>query len=187
MNPKTDAYDFFEDGEFGLRRLMPEDVSQRHLDWLHDSEVTKFLAVRRSPPQSLDDLRAWVSAFDHETAYIWGVYDSRLDLQLGTITLYDIDQANRRALVGFMVGDREYWGRNVMPKTVPAVLDFAFNALALNKISVMADIRNMGSIIVFKKLGFTKEGYFKNHIHDNGEWFDEVYFGLQKQEWLAHR
>jgi RimJ/RimL family protein N-acetyltransferase len=157
------------------------------LGWLHDPEVVRYLEVRHNPPATIGDLQEWVAGFDQRSRIILGVFDATENRHIGNVTLAPIDVRNLRAHLGYMVGDRAYWGRKVLVRVLPAVFNFAFGTLGLNKITAGADTRNLSSIINFKKLGFVKEGAFRQHIYENGTYFDEVRYALFKETWAVHR
>ena len=69
-----------------------------------------------------------------------------------------------------------------------ALFDFAFGPLGLRRIYGGARIGNVMSQFNFKRLGFEKEGVFRQHTRvsqNSEEYCDEVYYGLLAKEWAA--
>jgi RimJ/RimL family protein N-acetyltransferase len=54
---------------------------------------------------------------------------------------------------------------------------------ALRRIRAHTDARNLGSIRVLAKLGFTHEGTLRQNQYKRGEPADEAIFGLLRAEW----
>ena len=44
---------------------------------------------------------------------------------------------------------------------------------------------NAASIALHEKLGFRHEGTLRRMIYTKGEYFDQLWFGLTREEWLA--
>ncbi|MFC6634200.1 GNAT family N-acetyltransferase [Microbulbifer taiwanensis] len=114
--------------------------------------------------------------------YQWGI---ELDGEIiGTCTLAAVDRHNRRADIGFALG-RKYWGRGLILRALPAVIEFAFRRLRLHRIGADADPRNAASIRVLEKLGFRREGLLRECYFHLGEIQDALLFGLLERDWDA--
>ena len=59
-----------------------------------------------------------------------------------------------------------------------AVIDFAFNTLNLHRIEADVDTENAGSLALLEKLGFQREGLFRERWFVYGKWQDSVMLGL---------
>jgi len=170
-------------GQYFLKHLSPADVTQQYLGWLHDPEVTRFLEVRFQTPSTVDDQKSWVATFDQKNSFLFGIYPNDTATLIGTITLYALDVRNKHARYGFLVGEKDYWGRAVPAQVIPALLDFAFTELKLHKVCGSVDIRNVQSVVIHRKLGFRNEGVFKQHIHDSGRFFDQINYAIFASDW----
>ena len=72
-----------------------------------------------------------------------------------------------------------------MNEALHALLDYAFEELALHRIEADVDPRNTPSIRTVERLGFQREGYLRERWKVNGEIQDTVFFGLLRPEWEA--
>jgi RimJ/RimL family protein N-acetyltransferase len=63
------------------------------------------------------------------------------------------------------------------------LLQWAFDALDLNRVQAETDTRNVASARVLEKLGFVREGTLREDRVVNGEVSDSWVFGLIKREW----
>ena len=66
---------------------------------------------------------------------------------------------------------------------VATLLDFAFGPLALHRVTAAIGPQNAASIVVVERLGFTREGVLRDHVHTNGAWRDSVLFSMLADEW----
>lgn len=112
--------------------------------------------------------------------YQWGIEQG--GAIVGTCTLAGIDRHNRHVDIGFALG-REHWGRGLILKALPAVIEFAFGRLKLHRIGADADPRNGASIRVLEKLGFRREGLLRECYFHMGEVQDALLFGLLRRDW----
>ena len=74
--------------------------------------------------------------------------------------------------------NRQFWGRGYDFESALPCIDFAFNELGLDRMVSLANVENVASTGLMKKLGFT----YEKDIHIYGE--DAVYYALNKADWL---
>ena len=101
---------------------------------------------------------------------------------LGTCTLYDIDRANLRAEVGFILGVQA-WGAGYMTEALTALLDHAFVVLGLHRVEADTDPRNAAAIRLLERLGFQREGLLRERWLSQGRRSDAAFYGLLRGEW----
>lgn len=145
-------------------------------------EVVRFMSVRRlrSEAEARDFIAGIQDGFLSGTLYQWGI---ELERELvGTCTLAGIERQHRRAELGFAVL-RRWWGRRVVSRALPPVIEFAFERLGLHRLEADADPRNEASLQVLERLGFRREGLLRERYFQEGEAQDAVVFGLLRREW----
>jgi RimJ/RimL family protein N-acetyltransferase len=165
-----------------LKTLLPDDVSERYLSWLHDPEVNRYLEVRLTK-HTLESLREWVSDFDNKLKYLFGIYTKGIDVHIGTVTLYAIHPYHGTAYEGYMVGDKGYWGKGVVLEVLPLIFNFGFNQLGLRKITGGMYLDNVTSIVNCKKLGMKQEACLKSHLRLGDRFVDQLIFSMFKEDW----
>jgi len=103
---------------------------------------------------------------------------------VGTCTLFDISAQCRRAELGYMLAATA-WGQGLMQEALRAFLDHAFSGLDLNRIEADTDPRNERSMRLLERLGFVREGYFRERWIVGGEVSDAAMYGLLRRDWRA--
>ncbi len=111
----------------------------------------------------------------------WAVTKDDSDKMIGKCILFHFSQENHRAEVGFIL-NRKYWRQGLMHQAVEAVIAFAFNTLNLHRIEADTDTENAGSLALLEKLGFEREGLFRDRWFMEGKWLDSVMLGLVNDE-----
>jgi RimJ/RimL family protein N-acetyltransferase len=142
--------------QYGLVQFAPSDITRTYQGWLMDPEVNKHLSVRHHLP-TWDELKDYVGSFDHQNRFLWYIVDEAAGRKIGTMSL-NADPNPRFANFGYLIGEKEYWGRKSAISATVLMLDFGFHHLEFEKIWGGADKNNFGSIFNFKKLKFVLDG-----------------------------
>jgi [ribosomal protein S5]-alanine N-acetyltransferase len=101
---------------------------------------------------------------------------------LGTCSLWNINEQCRRAEVGYILGPRG-WGRGYMHEALSALLDYGFAELDLNRVEADTDPGNERSVRLLERLGFAKEGFFRERVIVDGQVSDSAMYGLLRRDW----
>jgi ribosomal-protein-alanine N-acetyltransferase len=112
----------------------------------------------------------------------WSVFLNGQDRMIGKCILFQFSQANQRAEIGYIL-NRKYWRQGLMQQALEAVIEFAFNTLKLHRIEADVDTENTGSLGILEKLGFQREGLFRDRWRVYDEWQSSVMLGLLKKDW----
>jgi RimJ/RimL family protein N-acetyltransferase len=92
------------------------------------------------------------------------------------------------AVIGVAIGDRKWWGRDVVLETRRAFIDYLFDDLGVNRISGAPSVRNFSSVYNYQRLGFVLEGTFRKYMSDGqGGLTDCFAYGLLREEWDVQR
>lgn len=137
-----------------LRSLTIHDCDERYFRWLHDEKVTRYLEVRFNPPSTIVELQKSVQAsLDDPSIEILAI---EVDLNfIGTIRISDIDRENHTCNVGYMIGDRSYWGKGVGKTAVSIAVFNIFYRYGLNSVLAGALEQNQASKRLLESVGFS--------------------------------
>ncbi len=147
------------------------------------AEVRPFLPWCH-PGLTLDDMRAWIGTqvaafeslktFEHAIVAADGRY-------LGGCGLNHIDEANRRANLGYWVRTSAA-GRGVATSAVRQLVHWAFESTDLVRLEVVASTRNAGSLRVAEKSGAWREGVLRQRLILHGTAHDAVLFSFVRPD-----
>ena len=76
-------------------------------------------------------------------------------------------------------------GHGYMTEAAGAVLDVAFGALELHRVSATLDARNEASAALCRRLGMRHEAHFVEDQWFKGEWGDTAVYAILDREWPA--
>lgn len=173
------------DGE--LVRLRPMHVDDVGL-WLEeeqaDSETVRFLNYGMPLPVSQHDAAAFAeryAEFNSRDERIMFSIDT-LDGELaGGINLHQIDTKNGTFETGTRIY-RRFRGQGLGFDAKLVVLRYAFHELRLQKYNIRCIDTNEPMIRHAHRLGCQPEGRLRRHIYTDGEYHDELIFGLTREE-----
>ena len=160
-----------------LRGLRESDLPKIQ-EWLCDSDVTKLL-FQGEKPLDLDLMKEnFHKTIRENNEIVFAIISKTDNLHVGWGGIYEINWISRNCEVRFFIGDKRCWKKGFALESVSLLIDYCFNKLNLHRIFGGTNIENHGSINIFRKLGFSEEGRFKESHFRNGKYYDLIRFGL---------
>ena len=152
--------------------------------WKNDPRVRKY--SRNVIPRTLSEDKKRreerISGLsDHISFEIWHKKDNK---PIGHGGLGHIDWISGWANAFMLIGEPEYWNKNIATEATRLIIDYAFNELNLNKIHGGAAVDNIGSWSVAEKIGFKFEGIKKQEFFVDGKHVNMKVYCLLKEDWL---
>jgi RimJ/RimL family protein N-acetyltransferase len=167
-----------------LRRFRPSDAETLSA-YRSDPDVARYQSW--TPPVTLEQARLIVASLaagdpDQPGWFQYAVERTEDRVHIGDVGV-DLYENRRQAEIGFTLAPA-YQRRGYAGEAVRAVLDHLFRVRGLHKVSAEADARNVASARLLERVGFTREGLRRSHTWINGEWTDDLLYGLLADEWL---
>ena len=103
-------------------------------------------------------------------------------LFIGWCSLSRWNPEYRSAKMGYCLTDTA-WGQGFATEAAGALLQWAFDALDLNRVQAETDTRNTASSRVLEKLRFVREGTLREDCIVDGEVSDSWVYGLLRRDW----
>lgn len=168
-------------GKVFLREKLLEDAKNDYT-WRSDTELARLDAappLRMSYEDFLkyykDELRfpvSWSRRFAITTV------DGK---HIGNCMYYDVDTINRRAELGIMIGDKEYWSQGYGFDAMVTLINYILNRTSLQHLYLHTLEWNQRARKAFQKVGLKEAGPVKK----NG--FRFMQMTLEKDDWLKMR
>ena len=98
--------------------------------------------------------------------------------------MHSRDEKNGRFSFGVII-NRSYRQRGYAEDAVRIVMRYGFWEQRYQKCNSACVHTNQASIRLHKKLGFVEEGRLRRNVFYNGEYLDEVLFGMTREEFDA--
>lgn len=115
--------------------------------------------------------------------YFFGIYDKESGQLVGQISLYSIKQLPfLSCFIGYAM-DQHYVGKGIVSEAISLMVQFAFKQIKLNRVEAYVSPRNVASVRVLEKNGFTKEGLLKQLLYINGRWEDHYLYAITFEQY----
>ena len=114
------------------------------------------------------------------------VRDKSTGKLLGDLGLHFLDADRHQVEVGITISP-EQQKRGYASEALATVLEYLFVDLKVHRVVGSVDRDNQASSCLLQKLGFRKEGHLVQSLLIDGEWVDDVVFGLLSSEWISKK
>jgi ribosomal-protein-serine acetyltransferase len=134
--------------------------------------------------QTLDATRAFIGHTRKQLSGNDGFQCAILDggRIIGVVGFHRVDWVNRGTSIGYWLGARAQ-GRGTMTLAVRALIDWAFDGWALNRVEIRAAVDNRASRNVLRRLGLREEGVLRGVERIGGRYLDHVVYAVLASEW----
>ena len=106
-------------------------------------------------------------------------YDSRL---VGIVGCNWIEPMNRSCEIGYWL-DQDHLGQGIMTNATRRLINYAFDDLSLNRVSIPVAVENRKSRAIPERLGFKIEGIIREAEWLYDHFVDHILYGLLRSDW----
>lgn len=158
-----------------LRAYKEEDIKLA-AEFVNDRELKKFLVVNIPFPMTIWEEEQWVKSQkgSKNGDYNFAIEDIETHKYIGGCGIQEVNWLARVAVVGIMIGDKDYWGKGYGTDAMKALMNFVFNNMNISKIRLNVFSFNTRAIKCYEKCGFKVEGVLKNELFKDGKYYDEI-------------
>jgi RimJ/RimL family protein N-acetyltransferase len=154
--------------------------------WYLDSDLSRLYDAAPAHPRSQSRWEKWLETRDDEKdAYYFAIRPLDGEALLGVVDLSGILWTHGTCWLAIAIGDPAQRGKGFGSDALRLALDFAFQELNLHRVQLTAFAYNAAAIRLYEKLGFTREGVYREFLHRDGQRYDMLLYGLLRREWEA--
>ncbi len=148
-----------------------EDASNSDLEqlymWRFDHQ--NYDAFYTFPNVNVEQFSSWMTSNLNDKSQKNFVLKTTEGQLIGTISLLNIDNHNKRAEVGrVLLGENEFKGKGFAKNMMKELHNYAFNELGLEKLYLEVFEDNLPACGLYKSCGYEQEGLLKKHIFKDG-------------------
>ena len=171
---------------FTLRELRLEDAASL-LAMLTTEEVSRFISPPPTTVQGFEGFIAWTHRERQAGNYAcFAVVPNGTDAAVGIFQVRSIEPGFGTAEWGFAIGS-QFWGTGVFVEGARLVLDFAFDVIGANRLEARAAVANGRGNGALRKIGAVQEGLLRRSFQRNGQYHDQVLWGICADDWRMQR
>jgi RimJ/RimL family protein N-acetyltransferase len=185
---KESNHHYYWQGEtIRLRPMHADDVALWLAEERSDSEAVRFLNCGMDLPKSEHAAQAFAARyaeFNNRDERIMFSIETLEGELVGAINIHSMDRKNGTFETGSRIY-RPFRGRGYGFQAKVIVLRYAFHELRFQKYNIHCLETNEPMIHHAARLGCQAEGRIRRHIYTNGRFYDELIFGLTREEFDA--
>lgn len=160
---------------------IPMEDAEKYAMWMNDFGVTDYTG-RSHTILSLESEKEWLENERKKGSCILAIVELATDEVMGTISLNSVDNINRTAILGIMIGEDKYRNKGYGTEAIKLLLDFGFNYLNLNSISLALLDVNQRALRCYQKVGFKEYGRQRQCKYVNGKMHDLIHMDILSSE-----
>ena len=173
-------------------RLLLRELTSDDVEWYMSHFSTPEI-VNGSGYPGPEDIEAAKEEFEmyilgpwkEDTGLRWGIALKDDDSLVGSCGFYKWEKdPHRKAEMGYDLAPA-YWGRGIMREALQAIIQYGFDEMNLNRITVLVISYNDRSLRLVDRLGFVKEGVMRESAYFDGRFIDDVLLSLLKRDWKS--
>jgi RimJ/RimL family protein N-acetyltransferase len=173
---------FWQTAKIRLRAIEPADA-EHFIRWNLDSERARQLDFLW-PPQSAASVQAWAEAKSRQKlendTFHWVIEDKN-GAPVGSISTHNCDPRNGTFNYGVDIAP-EARGQGYASAAIRLVLQYYFEELRYQKVTVLVHADNLASLKLHEKLGFQREGTLRRMFFTHGSYVDVHWYGMTREE-----
>ncbi len=167
-----------------LRELRVSDAPSL-LAMLSAEEVARFMSPVPSTVEGYEQFIAWTRRQRAEGASLcFAVTLKGFDTAVGLFQVRQLDPSFATAEWGFAIGS-PFWGTGVFADAAALVLDFVFGTIGAYRLEARAVAKNGRGNGALLKMGAVREGYLRQSLLRDGQYFDQVLYAILADDWRA--
>jgi RimJ/RimL family protein N-acetyltransferase len=146
----------FSSSRLEFRTLLVDHVNQNYVNWLNDPIVNQFLESRHKV-HTIESVMEFVDSVDRSSSSVFfGVFLAENGQHVGNVKLSEINFVEGSAEIGYLIGEKNLWGKGYATEAISAVCLAALRDLQIGTVTAGAYSNNMASIAVLQKCGFLR-------------------------------
>jgi RimJ/RimL family protein N-acetyltransferase len=183
----TNIIDFvFQRGEQKghLRPVSRNDWAQI-VGWWNDPEVRHLYDVH-FVNQTFSDAEKWFRKSEtgeedrQPRSFVIEVEINGKWLPVGTAELYSERPSHKTVEFGFMIGDKNWWGKGIGTESAKQMVAYGFE-LGYHRIGAVSAAYNVRSMNALQKAGFQIEGIRKSYVLRDGQYHDQTFMSVVRE------
>ena len=176
------------DDEITLKTVQLDDIESRYKVIDENREFLKkwlgWLDFYKTSNDLIEYTKDCQEKEKNKEAYAFGIY--YLNEFVGSIEIQEINYRNQKCEIGYWLSEK-FNGKGIMIKSCKSIINYIFDCMKLNKISILTATENYSSQAIPEKLKFIKEGTLIENECLYGNFVDNYIYGITKKMWEENR
>ncbi|MDE6605704.1 MAG: GNAT family N-acetyltransferase [Clostridia bacterium] len=153
-----------------LRKYLPKDADTI-VKWIKDERAFHYWCADRYPnfPIFADDINCYYRIFGEDMLIFTAIDD--FDNVIGHFTLRYPNKDDKTVVrLGFVIIDDKLRGKGIGKQMVSCAIDYAFNKLKADKLTLGVFENNLNAFYCYKSCGFIETGIIEQYFCSGETW-----------------
>ena len=171
---------------FTLRELRVEDAASL-LAMLTAEEVSRFISPPPTTVEGFERFIMWATRERQAGNYAcFAIVPAGMTTAIGIFQVRSLEPGFGTAEWGFCMGSA-FWGSGIFVEGARLILDFAFGVIGARRLEARAAVANGRGNGALRKIGAVQEGLLRRSFLRNGQYHDQVLWGILADDWRLQR
>ena len=145
-----------------LKPLTENDITEDYINWMNDLDITRY-TEQRFQTHTFESVSNFLKHMSSSKSNLFfGIFFDKK--HIGSIKIGSINFFHNTADISYLIGSKNSWGKGIATLSIKIMLSIGFKNLKLKKITAGVYKKNIPSIRVLEKNGFTCEGNLKQQF-----------------------
>lgn len=153
--------------------------------WDNDLEVALPLGDEAYTLMPLEKEAEILAEVIRQQQHVFSILVRKTDALIGRGMLFSLDFINRSAMLGLMIGEKEYWNQGFGQEASRLLLDYAFNLLNLNSVMLGVFDFNPRAIQAYRRVGFREIGRRRQARLVGSQAYDVILMDILAEEFQS--
>ena len=152
--------------------------------WYENTDFLRLYDAVPAVPKTERSFKKWIEEDDDTNQeFRFAVRTQETGEIIGFIEIDGILWNHRNAWLSIAIGNPSNWNQGYGKEALNLALDYCFKELNLHRIQLTVFAYNERAIALYEKLGFKKEGNYREFLMRDGKTFDMILYGILENEW----
>ncbi|HNX37303.1 MAG TPA: GNAT family protein [Candidatus Cloacimonadota bacterium] len=159
------------------------DDAEKYTEWVNDLEIGQFVlfsAANLDINAERETLRKLM-----QDSVMFAIVEKDTNKVIGNCGLHQINEVHRRATFGIFIGEKTYWNQGIGTEATSLIVDYGFNIMNLNNISLEVVAYNQRASRCYEKVGFKHIGTRRSYVYMAGAYHDVLLYDLLASEFSS--
>jgi RimJ/RimL family protein N-acetyltransferase len=168
-----------------LTALRPDDA-QTMTHWYEDGEFGRLFDASAAFPKTERSIVKWLDEADRDqNSYALAIRQLYGDDLIGYVDISGIQWTHGTGWLAIGIGSPAHRGKGYGSEALSLALRFAFHELNLHRLQLTVFGYNQAAMRLYERLGFQREGVYREFLLRDGQRYDMLLYGLLVREWEA--
>ena len=150
---------------FLMRSLVEADATDGYRAWFSDPEIRRHIQYAREKV-TLPGLRKYIAdRATRDDVLFLGIFDQDTGIHIGNVKFEPIDQRRSLAVLGVLIGAREWRNRGVAQETIPPACAWVRANHGVSRFLLGVARDNRPAAAAYERIGFRTTDDFPDIVH----------------------